>query len=225
MEPKFHVAIHGNYSREFHTNVVVGKTPIEQYGKWLLGTGNGWDQIFQVQGSIVADMVTDVLKIDGVDSVFVKPYSVSVHLNTLSNPKPCWNSWIDTIVQAAFLRIAHQTTSPSKKVIIRALGSKSMLEFHSNFEVSKTQIKNFWRPLRASSDQYLKELGPDGAALVRKLMDLPGVNEIWMHPYEVTIMIAEAFGWNEHNGDICLEEKVQKVFKDIFGPDVWFTRN
>jgi hypothetical protein len=215
MEPKFEVVINGSYSRTFHTNVEVGKTSIEHYATYL--TSNCWNQICEVQGLIVADMVADILHVKGVEDVFVKPYEVSVHLD-ITNANPRWDENVDRIVHNAFRRLAEQ--SQPRKIVIHN-SEQGRRKFSTNFEVSRTQIQDFWRPLRDSSEQYLKEIGSDGARLVRKLMDLPGVTEIWIHPYEVTVEISKAFDWNSMN----LQNRIEEVFEEVFGSDICFTWN
>jgi hypothetical protein len=91
-------------------------------------------------------------------------------------------------------------------------------EFHTNFEVSQSVIEDFYRPLRTSSDEYLKKIGHNGAQLVRKLMELPGVTEIFIQPYEVNIHIGKAFSWSEVGNDgKTLEGRVQETFEQVFG--------
>ena len=222
MDPKFQVEIFGSHSRTFHTNVEVGKNPIERYSR-----SSSWSQISRVQGRIVADMVTEILHVKDVESVvesiFIHPYEVSVHLDTIHNANPRWNEKIDRIVHDAFKRLAG-LPQPCNKVLIHN-NVRTTREFSTNFEISKAQTRDFWRPLRDSSEEHLTEIGLDGAKLVRKLMDIPGVTEIWIHPYQVTVKIGKAFDWVERDGSgINLEDKIEKIFEDVFG-DILFTQN
>lgn len=224
MELKFEVEKYGNHSRTFHTNVTVGSEAIEHYATWM---STSWSDICDKQGTIVADMVTRLLRVYGVDSVFVKPYEVSVHLDTLKHPNVRWNEMIDDVVRNTFeaLYSVRHFCKPASYWQPRHCGQtvKMILsgergEFHTNFEVSQSVIEDFYRPLRTSSDEYLKKIGHNGAQLVSKLMKLPGVTEIFIQPYEVTIHIGKAFSWNEVDNDgKTLEGRVQETFEQVFG--------
>ena len=69
--------------------------------------------------------------------------------------------------------------------------------YHPNFEISKSPIENFWRPVRPDSKEYLKKLGRKGAALVRRLLKIPGVAEVTIQPYEVSVHKGLNFPWDD----------------------------
>jgi len=71
-----------------------------------------------------------------------------------------------------------------------------MRTYHTNFEISKTHTRIFWRPLRESSDKYLKEVGRKGATLVRRLFRIPGITQIFVDPYSVGIEKGMNFSWD-----------------------------
>jgi hypothetical protein len=202
--------------------VEVGRTNIVNYSSWL-HTRNSWEEINRVQGPVVADMVTSLFRVRGVRDVFVWPYKVSVHMDSMSHTRGPWNEEIDRIVRFAFRRIAGQG-QPSRKVVIHEDHQATRREYHTNFEVSKSRIQDFKRPLADWTEGYLKEIGPEGASLVRKLMALPGVVEIWMRPYEVDVEIGKVFNWAEHYGNESLERMIEEVFSSVFGSDVFFAQ-
>jgi hypothetical protein len=80
----------------------------------------------------------------------------------------------------------------------RVAGEKSnMTSFNLNFEVSDSRIEVFYRPLRESSREYLRKVGPIGSKIVQALFKIDGITEVFIKPYEVTIEKGEAFGWYE----------------------------
>lgn len=77
--------------------------------------------------------------------------------------------------------------------------------FHTNFEISKSHIQIFYRPLRESSKEYLTKIGRKGATIVRRLFKIPGVTEVFVHPYSLGIKKGECFKWDE------IEDRVIEV--------------
>ncbi|MCX6705265.1 MAG: hypothetical protein NT162_02920 [Candidatus Woesebacteria bacterium] len=221
MEFKFEVERNGNTSRSFHTNVTVGKKAIEHYAPWLSGSYN---DALRDQEQIVANMVRDLLRIDGINDVFVEPYEVSVHMDQFRRSCIHWNEKIDRIVKNAVEKLYHEQMGPAiRKVLVEKRSGDRSEAFHTHFEISRSVIEDFRRPLRDSSQSYLTKIGPNGERLVRSLMDLPGVIQIWMQPYEVSVEIAKAFDWYEHdNNGKSLEDKVKEAIRQVFGLDIFF---
>ena len=69
--------------------------------------------------------------------------------------------------------------------------------YHPNFEISKAHIENFWRPVRPEGKEYLKRLGRKGALLVRRLLKIPGISEVTIKPYEITVHKGLNFSWDD----------------------------
>ncbi|KKR71255.1 MAG: hypothetical protein UU12_C0004G0002 [Candidatus Woesebacteria bacterium GW2011_GWA2_40_7b] len=221
MELKFQVEIHSDKSRAFHTNVVVGKSSIDHYAFWLSGS---YENALHDQGQIVANMVRDLFRL-GVHDIFVKPYEVSVYIDDSKRPWRRWDERIDEIVENTFKELGRIQGIPSGKKVVIGKSQSGRLEYHTNFEVSRSVIEDFKRPLRDSSGSYLTKIGSEGASLVRKLMALPGTTEIWMHPYEVSVSIGQAFSWTERddNGK-TLEDKIKLAFENVFGNITFVTK-
>ena len=87
-------------------------------------------------------------------------------------------------------------------------------DFHINRVVSQSVIEHFMRPLRDSSESYLTKVGDPGAEVVRSLMRLPGVTEIFIKPYVVGVHISDVHDWDS------LEPSVLRVLcTKVFGTD------
>lgn len=69
------------------------------------------------------------------------------------------------------------------------------IAFHVNVEVSLCPFRSFERPLRESSKRYLTEVGSVGSAILSDLFALNGVNTVYIHPYEVYVILGRAFSW------------------------------
>lgn len=222
MELKFQVEIRGNNkSRAFHTNVVVGRSVIDHYASWLTGS---YEDVLHDQGQIVAKMVRDLLRLGAYD-IFVKPYEVSVYIDDSKRPWRRWDERIDEVVENTFKELGMEQGIPSGKKVVIGKSQSGRLEYHTNFEVSRSVIENFKRPLRDSSESYLTKIGSEGASLVRNIMALPGITEIWTHPYEISVGIGQAFSWTERddNGK-TLEDKIKLAFKEVFGDITFITK-
>ena len=86
------------------------------------------------------------------------------------------------------------------------------MEFHVNVEISQSVIQSFYRPLRPTSDTYLKEVGEKGAKLITRVMAIPGVTEVSITPYSLFLSKdSSLFQWKE------IELSVEKALRIIFG--------
>lgn len=133
-------------------------------------------------------------------------------------PPTRWNENIDRIVKEAF-QAAYDELHPRKRLTIATYPNDRMRGFATTFEISSSRFENFQRPLRLSSMEYLRKVGVDGGGeLVRKLMQIPGVTEVSIRPYEATVEIAKAFSWTEldDHGE-SIEDKIVDAFKAVFG--------
>ena len=82
---------------------------------------------------------------------------------------------------------------------------------HVTEEMSECPSQAFQRPLRPSSDKYLAEMGEKGAELVRRILAIPGVVDVSIHPYKLRIEKAPLFQWKK------IELRTEKALKQIFG--------
>jgi hypothetical protein len=94
--------------------------------------------------------------------------------------------------------------------IIRDLFGRTMRRYHVNTTISESHIEHFQAPLRESSEEYLEKLGPIGDALVRELFSIHGVSEVFIRPYEISVIIGEAFEWEDI--DPALIEALRRAF-------------
>lgn len=76
------------------------------------------------------------------------------------------------------------------KIRVRRVPNPQILVFDVNRVISRTPIKEFWRPLRENSEKYLAEVGKKGAEIVRRLLRLPGVTKVVIEPYGLHVEIA-----------------------------------
>ena len=88
----------------------------------------------------------------------------------------------------------------------------SCMRFHLMVEISQVNYQSFDRPLRPTSDQYLEMVGEKGAELVKKVMAIPGVINVSIGPYRLTVTRdSSLFGWTE------IASSTEKAIKVIFG--------
>lgn len=87
-------------------------------------------------------------------------------------------------------------------------------DFNVNRVISKSHIERFFRPLRDSSGEYLKNTGSLGSLLVREILRLPGVTTVTIQPYTIGIEISPAHDWTSIEGTIVNLLK-RKVFPSV----------
>ena len=109
------------------------------------------------------------------------------------------------------------TTPQTRKVmsetnLLRPYGSRS---FHTNFEFGIEAGVCFIRPLREKGVQW-NSLTDNGKSLLRGLFSIPGITDIRLNSYEMTIDKGILFSWDD------IETEIQKVFMNVYGPDIAF---
>ncbi len=229
---KFQAVIHHENGRSYNSDVELMKTEAVEH--FMAGVHRSHSAIAKEHGNIVANMAMQLLGVKGVENIFVSPYQVSVY----TKERAPWDKKIDRIVEKAFSRAEKISTiqenvveTPPKedenippvtqgKVQIETVPNDKMRCFETNFELSRTRIGDFERPIRPSSEKYLKSLGVAGEKLVRSIFDIQGVLEVWVYPYELSIKIADLFSWTVTENEKTMEEKIIDIFHAVFGPDI-----
>ena len=74
-----------------------------------------------------------------------------------------------------------------------ATDNTDRLDFNFNATISDSLISSFYLPLRDSSEKYLDEIGERCASVVRKLVRLPGIKQIVIHPRRITLELDPMF--------------------------------
>ena len=203
MKPKFDVEIADNNGRKFHTDVEIFKDSIESF---FPGSSNQCrTQLRNKLGNPIGDMVFEILQIKGVDSIFLHPYEVCVFMKDGFK----WNENIGRIVSISICQLADEKYANDRLIITETNGQSR--EYHLKILVSNTNIQNFYRPLRDSSKRYLNEVGYPGNQIIKKLFDIPGVTDVWVYSYYLSVKIAKMFSWEETT------PKIEKAFKDVLG--------
>ena len=116
----------------------------------------------------------------------------------------------ETETEAALIENKEKRIQPRIKIRKLTGAEANSRIFYTTTEISQTQIENFWRPLRDSSSEYLKKVGPVGTELLKKILALQGVEEVWIHPYEIFVIIGEAFDWED------IEPRIIEFLKKTF---------
>lgn len=224
MKPKFNVHVSHSLGRTFSTDVEIGKQVISLY-KSYDSAQHLYIEALRDHDRIVAEMVRELRHVDGIDDIFVKPYEVSVYMKEKNSfgLRTRWDERIDLIVEKAF-QARYDEIHPviRKKLTVEIYPNDRRRGFHTTFEISNSRFETFQRPLRLSSVEYLRNVGIDGGGeLVLMLMQIPGVTEVSIRPYEATVEIAKAFSWTEFDtNDKTVGDKIVEAFKKVFGNDV-----
>lgn len=82
--------------------------------------------------------------------------------------------------------------------------------YHVTTEISQHPINRFYRPLRPQSDKYLEEVGEIGTQLLKEVFAISGVDQVFIGPYEFSVVKASAFDWKD------VEPKVVEALKRTF---------
>lgn len=84
------------------------------------------------------------------------------------------------------------------RVIVEVCPNPHCLVFHTTAELTQGRPHHeFRRPLRPHYEEYLKEAGEHGAALVRDILVIDGVNTVSVSSYDLLVVKGEAFDWED----------------------------
>lgn len=196
----------GSRGKEFHGTAQISKTGCEMFSRPVT---EPYLSIARDHGYVVADMVTRLMRVEGVVQIFVSPYEVTVYMADAFK----WNNQIDKIAEQAFHMALVATPSKTKprKVVVETFPNNLIRDYNTDFEVSKSQREEFWKPLRVSSIDHLIKTGLQNADFVQLLFDIDGITQVIMHPYQVGIYIGAAFEWSK------VQPKIMRAFEAIYG--------
>ena len=96
------------------------------------------------------------------------------------------------------------------RISIEIVSNPKVRVYNVSREISLYPIHIFYRPLTDKSHQKLNEVGEAGTQLLRELFDLPGVNTIFISPYELQVEKAKLFGWED------IEPRIMEALKKTF---------
>ena len=223
MKPKFNVRVNHASGRTFSTDVEIGKQVVSLYMPYD-SAQHQYLEALRDHDRIVAVMVRELRQIDAVDDIFVDPYEVSVYMKEKNSfgLRPRWNEKVDQIVKKAFQARYDELHPNRKRLAIEIYPNDRFRGFATTFEISNSRYETFLRPLRISSVEYLHKVGIDGGGeLVRIVMQIPGVTQVSIQPYEARVEIANAFSWDEldDNGKSIVDNIVE-AFKKVFGNNI-----
>lgn len=70
-----------------------------------------------------------------------------------------------------------------------------MFHIHFPIEISESAIEHFHRPLRDSSELYLRKVGEIGRKITEGLFAIKGIEEVYIKPYSLSIIKGKCFSW------------------------------
>jgi len=98
-----------------------------------------------------------------------------------------------------------------EKVVIYDHPNPEFKSFLLPEEVSPPRVERFQKPLDRNGEERLKRLGILGAQVVREIMAVPGVMEVWLKPNEIRVKKELNWTWEKIQGPIL--EIVHRVLR------------
>ncbi|MDI6603277.1 MAG: NifU N-terminal domain-containing protein [Patescibacteria group bacterium] len=84
--------------------------------------------------------------------------------------------------------------------------------YHVTKKISNSSLKHFQSPWNIDED-LKKTVGRVGATLLRKVMNIPGVTDIFIKTYELSVTKGKAFD------DEVIKSQVIEALKEVFGDE------
>ncbi len=91
------------------------------------------------------------------------------------------------------------------RVVVYKHPNPQIRSFFTSDEISAYRVEYFKNPLREDSEEVLNELGVVGKLVVREIMAIPGVEDIYIKPREVRIKKGPSISWDK------IEEKALEI--------------
>lgn len=107
------------------------------------------------------------------------------------------------------MKMMKRSITMETKIVVETHPNNECRTYHTDFEISKDHIENFWRPVRPESKEYLQKLGRKGGTLVRRLLALSGIAEVTIQPYEIMVQKGQAFSWE--NLELQILETIENL--------------
>ena len=99
------------------------------------------------------------------------------------------------------------------RIIIQDSMNLGQRLFHTTSVISCSQIEVIKAPLQEYAQEYLNKIGGTGTVLLKKILNIPGVEEVCIQLHTLTVTLNPAFDW----GDV--ESEVIAALKDTFSLD------
>lgn len=187
----------------FSTNIEINKKghklyyPSETHTKYRL---------VRKFGRPIGNLMHFLLTLPGTDHVFISSYSIVVALKhnvSVSN----WSPIIDNMIEMSIRMHTCLENINTIKFQISTLSADWLAErwFVDNTQkYLSTTGAEFWRPCRATSNKYLKEIGFPWTKIVPSVLKVPGVERISFLGNAFTLEIGEVFipNWDTIEGQI-----------------------
>lgn len=182
--------------RVYHINRTVSGTSIASITR-----GNrAYDTAIGPIGRAIAG---ELLAVDGVTEVTLRPYSVSIEIAEAFE----WTE-VEGKVLATLRRIASRiqprpavTGSPvaiRPNIKVEKAPNPYYRSYHTRYVLSKTDIQIWEAPFTTHNgelgDDYAS-LGQTGRRVVRQILAIDGVERIYIRPYMISVSIGQAYPW------------------------------
>ncbi len=96
-----------------------------------------------------------------------------------------------------------------KKLVFEYPPNPDILIVHFPIGISKSEVEDFYVPLRESSEAYLQKLGRRGRKIVEGLFNVKVITRVQINPYKVVLYKGKCFSWEE------LEVEIKKVIRSV----------
>lgn len=83
------------------------------------------------------------------------------------------------------------------KIVVYDYPNPEIKSFITTFEMSSPRVEHFKKPLDKGSEDTLCRFGVIGAQIVREIMSIPGVKEIYIKPKEIRMKKAISSSWED----------------------------
>jgi hypothetical protein len=84
-----------------------------------------------------------------------------------------------------------------QRIIVYQHPNPHMKSFITNTEISTYRVEHFKRPLGENAQDALSKLGPIGSHVVKDIMKIHGVEEIYIKPKEIRMKKDVISSWQE----------------------------
>lgn len=193
------VPVPNPYMREYQLDRDCSLIEIAVFPRPLDSSSDEYHRI----GSTGQSMVTALMRINGIDEVFVGHKHISIIIGqafTWANLEPLILTAIKSVLltgQAPVqLAVDKPQVSQDVRVVIESVENEQMFIFHTAQEISQETITFFFRGQNGfvySGDK--KNIGHLGRALVDSWESVTGVGEIFITPYTLSIILDQNHRW------------------------------
>lgn len=102
--------------------------------------------------------------------------------------------------------------SEDPKIAMAIVTNRNVRVYHVVKQLSKIDIGKFGKHISGYDTDQLNKAGKQASELVKEVLSIPGINSIFIKPYELTVIKAQLFQWKDIEKEVV--EALSRIYQN-----------